>query len=190
MGLIRLALALAGATFAIACAARADDALWGRVAREEGIVVFTRHMNSAGTNPLAWDETGQCRGEHVLTPKGRAQAAALGELFRSRSIRPVAISSPMCRCLETARIAFGDAIVDPALRETASGDAARSREYELAATRLLARHRGRAPIVFVSHRPNIDQLTMELIDEGEILVGKLDADGRIDLLGKTRIPER
>jgi len=114
----------------------------------------------------------------------------LGELFRSRTIRPVVVSSPMCRCLETARIAFGDPVVDPALRETASGDAARSREFEVAATRLLVRHRGRAPLVFVSHRPNIDQLTMELIEEGEILIAKVDESGRIDVLGRTRLPDR
>jgi phosphohistidine phosphatase SixA len=164
-----------------------DDALWRRIASEENIVVLTRHMQSAGTNPLAWDETGACRGEHVLTEAGRADAATLGRLFRARSIRPAVVSSPMCRCLETARIAFGDATVEPALREIASGDAARSREFERAATRLLVAKRGRAPIVFVSHRPNIDQLTMELIDDGDLLVGKVDAEGRIDVLGKMRL---
>jgi phosphohistidine phosphatase SixA len=169
--------------------AHADDAaLWRRIAAEENVVVLTRHMNSAGTNPLMWDATGRCRGEHVLTPQGRAQSEALGGLFRMRSIRPVVISSPMCRCLETARIAFGDAIVDPALRETASGDAARSAEFEQAASRLLLENRGRAPMVFVSHRPNIDRLTMELIDEEEIVVGKVDGEGRIDVIGKMRLP--
>jgi phosphohistidine phosphatase SixA len=168
----------------------ADDALWKRIASEENIVVLTRHMQSAGTNPLAWDATGACRGEHVLTEAGRADAATLGRLFRDRSIRPVVISSPMCRCLETAKIAFGDAVVDPALRESASGDGARSREFEEAASRLLVARRGRAPVVFVSHRPNIDQLTMELVDDGDLVVGKVDAQGRIDVLGKMRLAPR
>jgi hypothetical protein len=46
---------------------------------------------------------------------------------------------------------------------------------------------GAAPIVFVSHRPNIDLLTMELIDSGELLVGKVTGNGEIDVLGKIRI---
>ena len=46
------------------------------------------------------------------------------------------------------------------------------------------------PIVFVSHRPNIDQLTMELIDDGDLLVGKVDAEGRIEVLGKMRRPAK
>ncbi len=168
----------------------AQESVWSRIAGEENIVVLTRHMRSAGGHPLTWDETGACRGESVLTVDGRADAAALGRLFRERNIRPVVISSPMCRCLETAKIAFGDAIVDPALRETASGDAARTREYERVATALLAKHRGRAPVVFVSHRPNIDQLTMELLDDGDLLAGKVDEAGRVEVIGKMRLPPR
>ena len=170
--------------------AAADESLWARIARDENIVVLTRHAQSAGANPLAWDETGRCRGEHVLTAQGRADAERLGRAFRERSIMPVVISSPMCRCLETAKLAFGEAVVDPALRETASGDSARTREYERVATSLLAKHRGRAPLVFVSHRPNIDQLTMELIDDGDLLVGRVDAQGRIDVIGKMRLDGR
>jgi len=171
----------------IAPEAIADDALWRRIASEENIVVLTRHMRSAGVNPLAWDETGACRGEHVLTAEGRADARMLGRLFRERSIRPVVISSPMCRCLETAKIAFGGAIVDPALRETASADRAREQEFERVATGLLAKHRGGAPIVFVSHRPNIDRLAMELVDDGDLVVGKVDATGRVDVIGRMKL---
>ena len=174
--------------FSIACApAIADESLWRRIASEENIVVLTRHMRSAGVNPLAWDETGACRGEHVLTPEGRADAQMLGRLFKERSIRPVVISSPMCRCVETAKIAFGGAIVDPALRETASADRARAQEFERVATGLLAKHRGRAPIVFVSHRPNIDWLTMELVDDGDLVVGKVDDAGRVDVIGRMKL---
>jgi len=167
--------------------ARADEALWRRIATEANIVIFTRHANSAGTNPLAWDESGACRGEHVLTPQGRAQAAELGRLFREHAVRPVVISSPMCRCMETAKIAFGTAITEPVLRETSSADAERERRSEEAALRLIAAQRGRTPIVFVSHRPNIDRLTMELLDEGDLLVSKVDDAGRMDAIGRMRL---
>ena len=40
----------------------------------------------------------------------------------------------------------------------------------------------------MSHRPNIDQLTMELVDEGELLVGRANASGEIDVLGKIKVP--
>ncbi|HEY0879393.1 MAG TPA: phosphoglycerate mutase family protein [Zeimonas sp.] len=163
----------------------AGDTLWERLKNDENLVVLMRHTESTGGHPLAWDESGGCRGELVLTGKGKAHARRIGEAFASRGIVPVVISSPMCRCLQTAREAFGSPPrSDPNLREVASADAARAQAYEAKALSLIASHRGKAPIVFVSHRPNIDQLTMELIADGELLVGKANESGEIEVLGK------
>src|SRR5690349_1062671 len=98
-----------------------DDALWKRLKSEGSLVVLMRHAQPGGGNPLLWDESGNCAGESMLTDDGKAHARRIGEAFASRGIRPSVISSPMCRCRDTARIAFGDALVtDGALREVAS----------------------------------------------------------------------
>ena len=49
--------------------------------------------------------------------------------------------------------------------------------------------RGRRPVVFVSHRPNVAVLTMELNDEGELLVARANGKGEVDVLGRLRIPD-
>ena len=49
---------------------------------------------------------------------------------------------------------------------------------------LIAGHRGSSPVVFVSHRPNIDLLTLELIGEGELIVARANVKGELDVLGK------
>jgi hypothetical protein len=49
---------------------------------------------------------------------------------------------------------------------------------------------GSVPVVLVSHRPNIDLLTMELVDEGELLVGRANANGEIEVLGRIKVPWR
>jgi phosphohistidine phosphatase SixA len=172
----------------LASAAYANEWLWARIKMESNIVVLTRHMQSAGGKPLVWDESGGCKGEARLTSEGRSDSRKLGELFYARSIKAFAISSPMCRCRETATIAFGEALVDPDLREVASADTARLRAFDQKATSLLLEHRGRTPIVFVSHRPNIELLTLELVDEGELVVGKVSDSGAIEVLGKVRLP--
>jgi hypothetical protein len=95
----------------------------------------------------------------------------------------------MCRCRDTARIAFGEPVVTHAdLREVASADSDRMTRFERKAQSLIAGHRGSRPVVLVNHRPNIDRLTMELIDEGELLVARAHANGDLDVLGKIRIP--
>ncbi|MEP7068892.1 MAG: histidine phosphatase family protein [Usitatibacter sp.] len=185
----RLRAVLMALLSALALPAGADDFLWKRLATEPDLVVLMRHTQPAGGNPLAWDVSGRCEGESMLTAEGRAHAKRIGDAFSARGIRPTVISSPMCRCRDTARIAFGgEPSTDGELREVANADAERMNAFERKAQALIAARRGAAPIVFVSHRPNIDRLTLELIDSGELLVGRAGAGGEIDVLGKIAIP--
>jgi phosphohistidine phosphatase SixA len=167
----------------------ADDMLWGKLKTEADLVVLMRHAQPSGGNPLTWDETGNCQGESMLTASGKAHAKRIGEAFAAHGVKARIISSPMCRCRDTARIAFGgDPITDGNLREVASADADRVKGFERKAQSLIASHRGPIPVVFVNHRPNIDRLAMELIDEGDLLVGRANANGEIDVLGTIKVP--
>jgi broad specificity phosphatase PhoE len=167
----------------------ADDMLWKKLETESDLVVLMRHTQPAGGNPLTWDESGNCKGESMLTESGRAHAKRIGGAFAAHGVKPRVISSPMCRCRDTARIAFGDDLLtDENLREVASADSDRMKRFERKAQSLIASHRGSVPVVLVSHRPNIDLLTMELINEGELLVGRANANGEIDVLGKIKVP--
>lgn len=169
--------------------ASADEPLWIKLRSEPNLVIFMRHTHSTGVNPLTWDETGNCRGESVLSAKGKAHARKIGQAFAQHGIKPgPVVSSPMCRCRETAQGAFGNEFVtDQALREIASADSERTEVFEKTALALLSRHRGRAPVVFISHRPNIHLLTMELIADGDLLVTRLNDKGDINVFGKIRI---
>ena len=169
---------------------QANDELWARLKSEANLVVLMRHAESAGARPLEWDPSGQCKGEVMLTARGRDQARAIGQAFAVRGIQVAAvISSPMCRCSETARIAFGPQMTtDAELREVASADAPRMRLFQQTAQRLVAANRSKGLIVFVSHRPNIDQLSMELIDEGQLLVARAQSNGELEALGKITMP--
>ena len=174
---------------ALVTPAWADGTLWQRLETESDLVVFMRHTQPAGGNPLTWDSSGHCEGESMLTADGKAHARRIGEAFLAHGIRPTAISSPMCRCRDTAQIAVGGApATDADLREVASADPATLRRFEQKAQAMIATRRGSVPVVFVSHRPNIDQLTLELIESGELLVARAGANGAIDVLGRMRIP--
>ena len=166
----------------------ANDLLWQKLKTEADLVVLIRHTQPAGGNPLTWDESGSCKGESMLTVEGKAHARKIGEAFAQHGIEPSVISSPMCRCRETARIAFGEAVVtDAALREIASADPVRANAFERKAQSLIASHRGSSPVVFVSHRPNIDLLSLELIGEGELLVARANENGELTVLGKIQV---
>ena len=184
---VRLMLSLWLITFA----PYADEMLWERLRRDSNMIVLMRNSESSGnldgTNMLVWDTTGECKGESILTSEGKNQAKRVGNTFAQHEIRPMVISSPMCRCIETAELAFGEYSTDPDLRQRPRGDVSGQEVFQAKASALLRKHRGKTPIVFVNHQPNIDLLTMELIKIGELLVGNVTENGEVEVLGTIRI---
>ncbi len=172
---------------AVSFHAHASEVLWKRLQTEPNLVVLMRHAKTGGGNPLTWDASGQCRGERMLAEEGKSYARKLGEEFRKRRIIPVVISSPMCRTRDTANLAFGSAVIDPDLREIGSAEASQKQAFRDKAKQLLLKHRGAKPVVFISHRPNIDALALEVIATDELLVGKIGDDGEVEVVGRIKL---
>ena len=176
---------------ALAFSSVADDLLWDKLRQEANMVVLMRNTDSSGNRDgagmLVWDASGRCEGESTLTREGRSRARKIGSSFAQRGIRPKVISSPMCRCSETAQLAFGHYLTDPDLRQRPVSDPIGQETFQDRAEALLKQHRGEVPVVFVNHRPNIDSLTMELLGDGELLVGVISEDGEIEVLGRIRV---
>ncbi|MCU7940841.1 MAG: histidine phosphatase family protein [gamma proteobacterium symbiont of Bathyaustriella thionipta] len=175
----------------ITSAAIADDSLWEKLKSDPNMVVLMRNSESSGnrdgSNMLVWDASGKCEGESTLTEEGKAQARRIGAAFLKHGIKPKVISSPMCRCTETAAIAFGEYITDPDLRQRPLEDADGEDVFQAKSSSILSKHRGKTPIVFVNHRPNIDALTMELINVSDILIGTITEVGEVEVFGKIQL---
>src|SRR5690242_9259354 len=93
-----------------AIGARADEALWALL-QQGGQVVLVRHaLTEPGVGDPPGFRPGECRTQRNLSDAGRAEARRLGAALRERRI-PVGdvLSSPWCRCLETAQLVFGRA---------------------------------------------------------------------------------
>ena len=85
----------------------ADDAV-ARLLRGGGLVLALRHALAPGTFDPPGLRLGDCSTQRNLSPAGREQARRIGAWFAGRSLAPVRVrSSPWCRCLDTAQIAFG-----------------------------------------------------------------------------------
>jgi broad specificity phosphatase PhoE len=148
----------------------ADEALWKSL-RAGTHVVLVRH---AVTTPGSGDPPGMrleaCGTQRNLTDAGRAHARRIGEAFKERGI-PVArvLSSPWCRCLETARLAFGEPEISRALDNLFG-----RRENEEAQVRelraLVAAWKGPGNLVLVTHGSTIHALTGVSPGTGELVV--------------------
>ncbi len=106
--LLDSAIALAITLLAAALPSLANEQLWSTL-KGGGLVVLMRH---AITTPGVGDPPGMkvddCSTQRNLTEEGRRHAKLIGEAWRAHGIQVGKVmSSPMCRCLETARLAFG-----------------------------------------------------------------------------------
>ena len=78
--------------------------------RKGGVVVVFRHALAPGTFEPPGLRLGDCSTQRNLSDEGRAQARRIGEWFRERQLQPAAVrSSPWCRCMDSATLAFGAA---------------------------------------------------------------------------------
>lgn len=170
----------------MASAAAADEALWALL-RGGGQVVLLRH---AATDMQQRDQMGaplaDCSRQRNLTDDGREDSRLIGEAFRARGL-PVGrvLSSAYCRCLDTARLAFGRAEPWLALQQSLTDKEVQAQRA--AEIRALA---GDPPtggnLILVSHQSLIRVVTGIQIAEGELLILTPRGGGVFDIAG--RIP--
>ena len=164
--------------------ALADEKLWSLL-KGGGQVVLIRHTV---TTPGAGDPPGMrledCGTQRNLTYAGRTHARRIGEAFRSRGI-PVerVLSSPWCRCLETAELAFGKAEVSDALSNLFGRP--ENREIQVKQIQLLISSKPtRGNLVLVTHGSTIHALTGVSPGTGEMVL----FSGR-EVAGRLSVPE-
>jgi broad specificity phosphatase PhoE len=160
-----------------ASSARADEAVWAALRAPDAVVVL-RHSYAPGAFDPPDARLDDCSTQRNLDAAGRAQAARIGAAFRARGVEvgPV-LSSPRCRCLDTARLAFGRGESWEPL-QGALRDAAR-RQRQVAAIRArLATHRGARPLVLVTHGSVVTDLTGLSVRMGELVVLRRGPDGQ------------
>src|SRR4051812_2058161 len=174
MEIFRLGISrLAGAAllFLLASSAAATEAGWALL-REGGQVVLIRHALTAGTADPPGLDIGNCATQRNLSDRGKLQARKMGALFAARAA-PVerVLSSRYCRCLDTARFAFGEGVTEaePALDPLPADEG--GREAQLAAMRkLFAGFAGSGNMVLITHGENIAALTGQVPREGEAVI--------------------
>jgi phosphohistidine phosphatase SixA len=136
-------------------AAAASEPLWALLAGG-GQVVLLRH---GSTPPAAGDPPGfrldDCTTQRNLSDVGREEARRIAAAFVARRI-PVdrVLSSPWCRCLETARLAFGRAEPWDPLRSLFA-DRTRQAEQTRAFRQLAGETRVGGNQILVTHGANI-----------------------------------
>ena len=182
----RCFLALAAASMALPAGAATPNAdMWQRL-QGGGHVLLMRH---AATTPGIGDPPGfrlaVCATQRNLSAQGKRDAAAIGAAFRARGIPLGPVwSSRWCRCLDTARLAFGRVeeapMLDSLFRDSEAAARAKTREV---LDRTAAWRGNKANLVLVTHDVNIRALVNEYVSQGEIVVTRPGPE-RLEVLGR------
>ncbi|UBF26364.1 histidine phosphatase family protein [Kovacikia minuta CCNUW1] len=165
----------------------ARDATWKLLQQgSPGYVVMMRHAEAPGTGDPANFRLGDCATQRNLSGSGRAQAARIGQAFRSRKILVARVlSSQWCRCLETARLlALGK--VEPFSALNSFFQNSSPEPKQTAAIRQFIVNNRNTPglIILVTHQVNITALTKIVPRSGESVVLKADSKGRVEVVGR------
>jgi len=167
----------------VASSAQAADTVWEAL-QANGSVVVLRHSFAPGGFDPPDARLDDCSTQRNLDDGGRRQARLIGEAFRQHGIAVGAVlSSPRCRCLDTARLAFGrveswdplqGALDDTRLR--------RQRVDEI--KKVMSEPRDGPPLVLVTHGSVVTDLTGLNVRMGEFVVLRRAADGTHSVAGR------
>jgi len=184
------ALCALAAVVAAAPALADEGAAWAAL-RAGGVVALMRHGDAPGAgDPPGW-RLDDCATQRNLGEQGRAEARAVGERLRAERIAIArVVSSPWCRCLDTARLVdVGPVQIEPTF---ANAFILRDRREALrdGGRAVIAAWRGPGVLVVVTHGENIHALTGRTPATAEVVVVAAGGDGALREIGALSPPTR
>jgi len=105
-----------------------------------GYVLYMRHAASdRSQTDTDTADLSNCKTQRNLSAAGREQASAIGKAIKTLNI-PIGTvtTSPYCRCVDTAQLAFGRGVKSDDLRFTISADEAKTKQLSNALQKLLS----------------------------------------------------
>ena len=168
----------------------AADDVWPLL-RKPGHIILLRHSNAPGSLPESNDmDLSNCAIQRNLDDAGKAQAARIGEAFRSHGVKTVQlVSSQYCRAMETSRLLkLGPVTQLPALNQTVLSDPAGMRDAGEKILAFMKTIPARRLTMLVSHVTNIQSVAGVQLDSGEFAIVHFDPKGQVIIDGRVAVP--
>jgi phosphohistidine phosphatase SixA len=155
--------------------------------RQGGLLLFMRHANAPGVGDPDNFRVEDCSTQRNLSERGRAQAMEVGARLKREGVTWASVqSSRWCRCLDTARLAFGAAepldLVNSGFSDARAGRPDKTDELR---RYLLAQPRERSNRIYVTHMVNIMRLLNVNTADAEIVAARRSGD-TLQLVGSLR----
>jgi broad specificity phosphatase PhoE len=187
---LSLAILATAALAALSPTAAAQNDAWPLL-RQPGHVVFMRHSDAPGSGGYG-DPPGfrldDCATQRNLSEEGRAHARRTGEAFRSRGVVfDRVLTSPWCRCKETALLALGREAEPYAPLSNLVGRHEHQDSQVKALNEYLAGLDGRGVVLLVTHGVVIRAMTGISPASGEMVIVKPGTGGGPTVVGRLKV---
>jgi len=176
--------------FSSASVAQSDPYPW-QLLQQPGHVVFMRHADAPGSGGFG-DPAGfrleDCATQRNLSDDGRAQARRTGEAFRKYGVAfDRVLTSPWCRCKETAQLATGkEGDVFAPLSNLVGRSEHRDGQVKALKAYLSSLSAG-ARVLFVTHGIVINALTGIQPASGEMVILTTGPGGEPTVVGRLKV---
>jgi broad specificity phosphatase PhoE len=182
-----IVLALTAAGLATSAAAQDEAAAWALL-KQPGHVVFMRHSEAPGYADPPGFTLEDCATQRNLVDSGREHARRTGDALRRNGVTFARVlTSPWCRCKETALLAVGrDAEVFAPLSNLV-GRQQHAAEQVAALKAYMAGLDRHTRALLVTHGIVINALTGVSPASGEMVIVRLDEGGNAVVAGRLRV---
>lgn len=127
-----------------------------------GLVLYVRHgATDKSQSDSNVDFPGNCETERNLSPQGKEESIFLREVFNDLNIKvEEVLTSPYCRCLHTAELAFGKSKIVKELSSSSAVSPDMSKQFKKYLLALLSTPiDGKGNLTIVSHTANLRETT-------------------------------
>ena len=145
-------------------------------------VLLMRHADATGYGDPAGYRLDQCSTQRNLGDRGKKQAILIGQWLTNQGITSAKVmSSPWCRCIDTAKLLNkGQVTISPALGsffDDMSMEKEQTRNLEKLIQAQLNEN-PKTPIILVTHHVNIQAFTGKVVNVGDMVLAKVDKNGK------------
>lgn len=170
------------AALSLACVLAQASELSDKLQSHE-YVLLMRHTRAPGVGDPSGYTLDDCKTQRNLSAEGRKQAVVVGQWLRKQGIQSADVrTSAWCRCKDTAALLKFDSYqIEPSLNSFFDHmDKAHEVTQQLQKfIALNLKTKGAQALILVSHHVNIHAFMGENIDSGDMVLAKVDPQGKM-----------
>jgi len=145
-------------------------------------VLLMRHADAPGYGDPKGYQLDQCSTQRNLGDYGKKQSALIGEWLKNQGVKSAnIISSPWCRCIDTAKLLnLGPVKISPALGsffDDMSLEKQQTKELEKL-IQVQLKENSKTPLILVTHHVNIQAYTGKVVNVGDMVLVKVNENGQ------------